>query len=149
MSLPIAVKINGAVRKAEIEPRLLLVHFIRETLVLTGTHIGCDTTNCGACTVLVDGDPSKHIGDLRQTRVVMLGGKLAVVCGYGEVGKGCAQSLKGQGARVVITEIDPICALQAAVGDAVPLRRTPVQPEMILTSLQAKAADYDRFKAFI
>ncbi|MDE3156443.1 MAG: adenosylhomocysteinase, partial [Acidobacteriota bacterium] len=46
---------------------------------------------------------------------VMLGGKLAVVCGYGEVGKGCAQALRGQGARVVITEIDPICALQAAM----------------------------------
>jgi adenosylhomocysteinase len=46
---------------------------------------------------------------------VMLAGKLAVVCGYGDVGKGCAQSLKGQGARVVITEIDPICALQAAM----------------------------------
>ncbi len=46
---------------------------------------------------------------------VMLGGKLAVVCGYGEVGKGCAQALRGQGARVVVTEIDPICALQAAM----------------------------------
>jgi adenosylhomocysteinase len=45
----------------------------------------------------------------------VLGGKLAVVCGYGEVGKGCAQALRGQGARVVITEIDPICALQAAM----------------------------------
>ncbi|MEZ5380554.1 MAG: adenosylhomocysteinase [Microthrixaceae bacterium] len=46
---------------------------------------------------------------------VMLGGKTAVVCGYGDVGKGCAQSLKGQGARVIVTEIDPICALQAAM----------------------------------
>jgi adenosylhomocysteinase len=46
---------------------------------------------------------------------VMLGGKVAVVCGYGEVGKGCAQALRGQGARVVVTEIDPICALQAAM----------------------------------
>src|SRR5438874_4082413 len=45
----------------------------------------------------------------------MLGGKVAVVCGYGVVGKGCAQSLRGQGARVVITEIDPINALQAAM----------------------------------
>jgi adenosylhomocysteinase len=45
----------------------------------------------------------------------MLGGKLAVVCGYGDVGKGAAQSLRGQGARVVVTEIDPICALQAAM----------------------------------
>jgi len=46
---------------------------------------------------------------------VMLAGKVAVVCGYGDVGKGCAQSLKGQGARVIVTEVDPICALQAAM----------------------------------
>ena len=46
---------------------------------------------------------------------VMLAGKVAVVCGYGEVGKGCAQALRGQGARVIVTEIDPICALQAAM----------------------------------
>jgi adenosylhomocysteinase len=53
-------------------------------------------------------------GIMRATDV-MLAGKVAVVCGYGDVGKGCAQSLKGQGARVVVTEIDPICALQAAM----------------------------------
>ncbi|MEI6666991.1 MAG: adenosylhomocysteinase [Acidobacteriota bacterium] len=52
---------------------------------------------------------------LMRASDVMLGGKLAVVCGYGEVGKGCAQALRGQGARVVVTEIDPICALQAAM----------------------------------
>src|SRR3546814_1737931 len=46
---------------------------------------------------------------------LMIGGKVAVVCGYGEVGKGCAQSLRGQGARVIVTEVDPICALQAAM----------------------------------
>src|SRR5438128_11823810 len=46
---------------------------------------------------------------------VMLAGKVGVICGYGDVGKGCAQSLKGQGARVIVTEIDPICALQAAM----------------------------------
>src|SRR5499433_369222 len=52
---------------------------------------------------------------LMRATDVMLSGKVAVVCGYGEVGKGCAQALKGQGARVVVTEIDPICALQAAM----------------------------------
>jgi aerobic carbon-monoxide dehydrogenase small subunit len=52
---PIRVKVNEAERQADVEPRLLLVHFIREVLGLTGTHIGCDTTNCGACTVLLDG----------------------------------------------------------------------------------------------
>jgi carbon-monoxide dehydrogenase small subunit len=49
------VKVNGQDREAEVEPRLLLVHFIRDVLGLTGTHVGCDTTNCGACTVLLDG----------------------------------------------------------------------------------------------
>jgi len=52
---------------------------------------------------------------LARATDVMLGGKVAVVCGYGEVGKGCAQALRGQGCRVVVTEIDPICALQAAM----------------------------------
>jgi carbon-monoxide dehydrogenase small subunit len=55
----VAVTINGEARSVSVEPRLLLVHFIRETLGLTGTHIGCDTTSCGACTVLVDGVPIK------------------------------------------------------------------------------------------
>src|SRR5688500_8580269 len=55
------------------------------------------------------------VDGLNRATDVMMGGKVAVVCGYGEVGKGCAQALRGQGARVVVTEIDPICALQAAM----------------------------------
>jgi aerobic carbon-monoxide dehydrogenase small subunit len=55
----ISVTINGEQREADIESRLLLVHLIRETLGLTGTHIGCETTNCGACTVLLDGKAVK------------------------------------------------------------------------------------------
>jgi adenosylhomocysteinase len=55
------------------------------------------------------------IDGLNRATDVMLGGKIAVVCGFGEVGKGCAESLRGQGCRVVVTEIDPICALQAAM----------------------------------
>src|SRR5205823_3622337 len=55
------------------------------------------------------------IDGLNRASDVMIAGKLAVVCGYGEVGKGCAQALRGQGARVVVTEIDPICALQATM----------------------------------
>jgi adenosylhomocysteinase len=55
------------------------------------------------------------IDGINRATDVMIAGKLAVVCGYGDVGKGCAQSLRGQGARVAVTEIDPICALQAAM----------------------------------
>src|SRR3712207_349171 len=55
------------------------------------------------------------IDGLKRATDVLIGGKVAVVCGYGDVGKGCAESLRGQGARVVVTEIDPICALQAAM----------------------------------
>ncbi|MSP26312.1 MAG: adenosylhomocysteinase, partial [Myxococcales bacterium] len=55
------------------------------------------------------------IDGLNRASDVMMGGKIAVVCGYGEVGKGCVQALRGQGCRVVVTEIDPICALQAAM----------------------------------
>lgn len=55
----IRVKVNGAAHESEVESRLLLVHYLREMLRLTGTHIGCDTTHCGACTVLLDGRPVK------------------------------------------------------------------------------------------
>src|SRR5512143_3572299 len=55
----ISVTVNGEAREADVEPRLLLVHFLREVFGLTGTHIGCDTSNCGACTVLVDGVSAK------------------------------------------------------------------------------------------
>jgi len=55
----IKVTVNGTLHEASVESRLLLVHFLREDLRLTGTHIGCDTTHCGACTVLVDGEPVK------------------------------------------------------------------------------------------
>jgi aerobic carbon-monoxide dehydrogenase small subunit len=55
----VEVTVNGQRRTAEVEPRLLLAHFLRNQLGLTGTHIGCDTTSCGACTVLLDGVPVK------------------------------------------------------------------------------------------
>ncbi len=55
----VEVTINGKKHEAEVEPRLLLVHLIRDVLRLTGTHIGCDTTHCGACTVVLDGRPVK------------------------------------------------------------------------------------------
>jgi len=55
----IKVTVNGAAREAEVESRLLLVHLIREVFRLTGTHVGCDTSHCGVCTVLLDGEPVK------------------------------------------------------------------------------------------
>ena len=55
----VKIEVNGTPREAEIDARLLLVHFLRDRLQLTGTHVGCDTTHCGACTVLLDGTPVK------------------------------------------------------------------------------------------
>jgi aerobic carbon-monoxide dehydrogenase small subunit len=57
--MEVTLTVNGAERAADVEPRMLLVHLLRESFGLTGTHIGCDTSNCGACTVLLDGNPVK------------------------------------------------------------------------------------------
>jgi aerobic carbon-monoxide dehydrogenase small subunit len=57
--MEISVTVNGTARTADVEPRMLLAHVIREEFGLTGTHVGCDTTSCGACTVLLDGSPVK------------------------------------------------------------------------------------------
>ncbi len=73
---PITVSVNGKEHEATVEGRTLLVHFIRDTLGLTGTHIGCDTTSCGACTVLLDGRAVKSCAilavqaDAREIRTV-------------------------------------------------------------------------------
>jgi aerobic carbon-monoxide dehydrogenase small subunit len=86
--------VNGAVHEAEVESRLLLVHLLRENLRLTGTHIGCDTSHCGVCTVILDGQPVKSCtvlavqADGAQVRTVEgleQGGKLhAVQAGFTE-----------------------------------------------------------------
>ena len=55
----ISVTVNGETREADVEPRLLLVHLLRDNFLLTGTHIGCDTSNCGACTIHVNGESAK------------------------------------------------------------------------------------------
>ena len=55
----VTIDVNGASQAREVEPRLLLVHFLRDVLGLTGTHVGCDTSQCGACTVLLDGEAVK------------------------------------------------------------------------------------------
>ena len=59
VTVPITISVNGKQHSAEVEPRLLLAQFLRETLSMTGTHIGCDTTSCGACTVIIDGSSAK------------------------------------------------------------------------------------------
>ena len=78
------LKINGQQREADVEPRLLLVHFIRETLGLTGTHVGCDTSNCGACTVVLDG---KTIKSCTMFAVQADGADLLTVEGLFQEGK--------------------------------------------------------------
>jgi aerobic carbon-monoxide dehydrogenase small subunit len=59
MNISVKIRVNGVLHEAEAEPRLLLAHFLRETCGLTGTHVGCETSVCGACTVLVDGQAVK------------------------------------------------------------------------------------------
>jgi len=72
----ITVTVNGEAREADVEPRLLLVHLLRDTFGLTGTHVGCDTSNCGACTIQVDGASAKSCtllavqADGRQVRTI-------------------------------------------------------------------------------
>jgi aerobic carbon-monoxide dehydrogenase small subunit len=65
--MQIAISVNGEEYTREIEPRLLLVHFLRDTIGLTGTHWGCDTSNCGTCVVLMDGEPVKSCTLLTAT----------------------------------------------------------------------------------
>ncbi|TME46824.1 MAG: (2Fe-2S)-binding protein [Chloroflexi bacterium] len=85
MGRSISVTVNGEKVTADVEPRLLLVHFIRERLRLTGTHIGCDTSHCGACIVLLDGVPVKSCAvlavqadgrQLTSVEALAAGGKL-------------------------------------------------------------------------
>jgi len=80
----IKLTVNGTAREAQVESRLLLVHLLREEFRLTGTHIGCDTTHCGACTVLLDGQPVKSCTVLA---VQADGRKLMTVEGLEKEGK--------------------------------------------------------------
>jgi carbon-monoxide dehydrogenase small subunit len=84
MSHHIQVTVNGVKQEADVEARLLLVHFLREVLNLTGTHIGCDTTNCGACTVLLNG---KAVKSCTLFAVQADGGEIMTVEGLAKDGK--------------------------------------------------------------
>jgi carbon-monoxide dehydrogenase small subunit len=79
----ISVTVNGRRQVADVEPRLLLVHFVRDTLGLTGTHVGCDTSNCGACTCHVNGEAVKSCTVLA---VQADGAEVTTIEGMGEVG---------------------------------------------------------------
>jgi aerobic carbon-monoxide dehydrogenase small subunit len=81
--VPITVTVNGQLHAGEVEPRQLLVHFLRDTLGLTGTHVGCDTSNCGACTVHLDGDAVKSCTVLA---VQADGGEVTTIEGMGSEG---------------------------------------------------------------
>jgi carbon-monoxide dehydrogenase small subunit len=88
MTQHVKLTINGQAYEADVEPRLLLVHFLREVANLTGTHIGCDTTSCGACTVQVNGVPAKSCtlfavmvdgAEIRTVEGLEQGGKLSPI----------------------------------------------------------------------
>lgn len=80
----VSITVNGKVRKADVDPRLLLVHFLRERLSLTGTNIGCDTSQCGACTVLLDG---KAVKSCTVLAVMADGGAVTTIEGLAQNGK--------------------------------------------------------------
>jgi aerobic carbon-monoxide dehydrogenase small subunit len=81
--VPVRIAVNGEERHAEVEPRMLLVHFLRDTLGLTGTHVGCDTSTCGACTVTLDGQAVKSCTVLA---VQADGGEVTTIEGLGTEG---------------------------------------------------------------
>ncbi len=84
MQYPVSVTVNGAKRKHNVDARLLLVHYLRETLGLTGTNVGCDTSQCGACTVLMDG---KAVKSCTVLAVQAEGAKVMTIEGLAENGK--------------------------------------------------------------
>ena len=114
--IAIKVKVNGKPRSLEVEPRLLLVDFLRENLDLTGTHVGCDTTYCGACTVLMNG---KAIKSCTTFAVQADGAEIVTVEGLEKDG-----------------ELHPI---QKAFGDAYGLQCGYCTPGLMLSTMQLLA----------
>ena len=84
MRFPVSITVNGKRHKHDVEPRLLLVHYLRETLGLTGTNIGCDTSQCGACTVLLDG---KAVKSCTMLTVQADGASITTIEGLAKNGK--------------------------------------------------------------
>ena len=84
MSVPIRVTVNGAPHEHAVEPRLLLVHYLRDVLRLTGTHVGCDTSSCGACTVVLNG---RAVKSCTMLAVQADGGKLTTIEGLATDGE--------------------------------------------------------------
>jgi carbon-monoxide dehydrogenase small subunit len=84
MSVKISVEVNGVKHSSDVDPRLLLVHYLRETLSLTGTHVGCESSMCGACTVHVDGQAVKSC---TMFAVQADGAKIATIEGLKQNGK--------------------------------------------------------------
>ncbi len=84
MRYPVSITVNGARRKNDVEARLLLVHYLRETLGLTGTNVGCDTSQCGSCTVLLDG---KAVKSCTVLAVQADGAKITTIEGFATDGK--------------------------------------------------------------
>jgi carbon-monoxide dehydrogenase small subunit len=84
MRYPVSITVNGARRKNDVEARLLLVHYLRETLGLTGTNVGCDTSQCGSCTVLMDG---KAVKSCTVLAVQADGAKITTIEGLATDGK--------------------------------------------------------------
>ncbi len=109
----IANEIKGVTEETTTGVHRLYEMMREDTLLFPGINVNDSVTKSkfdnkyGCRHSLIDG--------INRATDVLIGGKVAVVCGYGDVGKGCADSLRGQGARVIVTEIDPICALQAAM----------------------------------
>ncbi len=83
MKVPITINVNGAEHSDQVEPRMLLVHYLREKLGLTGAHVGCDTSQCGACTVIMDGLAVKSCTVLA---VQADGSQVTTIEGLGEAG---------------------------------------------------------------
>jgi carbon-monoxide dehydrogenase small subunit len=126
MKRPVTLTVNGAVRTATVEPRSLLVHVLRDELDLTGTHIGCDTSQCGACTVLIDG------------RAVKSCTQLAVQC-------------EGQAITTIegIGTADDLHPLQAAFWEKHGLQCGFCTPGIILTAADFLASNPDPSEAEI